>query len=276
MQNVAVIICLKKNGNINEFLGSLRSFQQDLKKGDCVFIHFDGFKDSKVKKIVSEIKNIPIDIIISPSSCGLAAGLNKLINKVLLNRKFGFIARMDADDLCINERFQKQKRFLIKNPKISILGSSVIEHYKKHGTEVIKMQPSLHENIIKSLAFRNPLNHPSVMFRRNVFKSGLRYKENVGLVEDWHLWIDAAKNGFIFHNSATPFVKFFISPEFFVRRAGLKRAFEELHARRSAQEFVQPKDKVFYLSFLVFAFVFRILPIFLQKNIYKKFLRAHG
>ncbi|WP_407232689.1 glycosyltransferase [Escherichia coli] len=48
----------------------------------------------------------------SEKNKGLAYALNKLISVALVNNEFDFIARMDADDISLEDRFQRQIDFL--------------------------------------------------------------------------------------------------------------------------------------------------------------------
>jgi len=139
---------------------------------------------------------------------GLAACLNELIETVLCDERWGLIARMDADDESLPARMEMQRRFLAHHPEIDILGTACIE-VNEHGQHLqTKRMQLVHKRIIRRMPRSNPINHPSMMIRRRVFESGLRYRTDVSRTKDYHLWIDAASKGFIFANLPQPLLNF--------------------------------------------------------------------
>ena len=107
---------------------------------------------------------------------------------------------MDADDISMPDRFQVQIEFMIQNPNISVLGTNVCEFYKEPGDlNNYKHVPLNHKEITSYSKYRNPLNHPSVVFRkRHVFESGSY--QNMPFFEDYFLWVRMLKRGYQFQN----------------------------------------------------------------------------
>lgn len=93
---------------------------------------------------------------------GIAFALNYGIN--LSTTKY--IARMDADDLCPPERFEKQINFLENNVEYGIVGSRVIiiDHLGKKSNRLFKFYES-DKQIRAALKYRMPLCHPGLMLR---------------------------------------------------------------------------------------------------------------
>ena len=100
-----------------------------------------------------------------------------------------YIARMDADDISLPQRFEKQVEFLDKNPDIGIVGT----FWKSFGAEECVVElPQFPAEVQVFSIFHSPFGHPSVMFRKSFFdKYGLRYDENCPYAEDYDLWTKA-------------------------------------------------------------------------------------
>lgn len=114
---------------------------------------------------------------------GYAVYLNQGIEKA----RGRYIARMDADDLCYPERFQKQIDFLERHPEVGICGTG----YSIFGTvEERDFQKPIEDAEIRwRLMLDNPFQHPTVMMRRSVLiDHGLRYREDLMPTEDYELW----------------------------------------------------------------------------------------
>lgn len=120
-----------------------------------------------------------------------------------------FIARMDADDIATNDRFEKQLNFIIKNPQIDVLGG-IIEMFN-HTIGDLKQYrkvPENHANIIKLGKFRTPINHPTVLFKKSKVLQIGNYSDEFPLLEDYALWITMLQNKMKFHNLQEVLVHF--------------------------------------------------------------------
>ncbi len=108
-------------------------------------------------------------------------GLPAALNKGLAIARGKYIARMDADDIALPERFEKQIAFLRKNQDIDIICSNAIaidSQGNKTG-ELIEESFS-NERLSDALFFRKemkPVIHPSVMFRKSVYEDVGGYRE---------------------------------------------------------------------------------------------------
>ena len=121
-------------------------------------------------------------------------GLTRSLNKGIELAKGKYIARMDADDISLPERLEKQVQFLEENNHIVVLGSwfygidengLINSEFKTHDNE---------ENIIKDLFFLNPLGHGSVMFVKEFITSIGGYNPSFIRTQDYDLWIRVVAN----------------------------------------------------------------------------------
>lgn len=150
----------------------------------------DGSTDNTVS-IIKSYKDSRIRLIKIPFNHGIANALNTGL-KACKNK---YIARMDVDDVCIKDRFEKQSNFLDKNKDVVAVGSSVI-NFDQAGNEVQISYPKTHEEILLNLLlYERTLCHPSVMFRKSVVVNGAKYNEKRTWCEDLDFWFQLSKIG---------------------------------------------------------------------------------
>lgn len=124
-------------------------------------------------------------------------GLIRTLNKGLYFAKGEFIARMDADDLCKANRFEKQVDFFRQDNEVDILGAY---QYVINENRYINHKKTNEENRIH-LLLEPPVAHSSVLVKRNkLHKSNLYYDKNAIYAEDYKLWIDASLSGLSIKN----------------------------------------------------------------------------
>lgn len=115
-------------------------------------------------------------------------GLGKALNFGLTKCQYELIARSDSDDVCANDRFRLQVDYLEKNPDIAVVGGS-IQEFKEDPNVPLRRKdnPSTPESAYNKAKVSNPLNHMTVMFRRDVIISLGSYRD-VPYLEDYDLW----------------------------------------------------------------------------------------
>ena len=156
---------------------------QSYKKLEFLIID-DGSKDSTVEKII-QFKDSRIRLLKNEKNLGIAASLNKGI----IESKGKYIARMDADDISLQDRIEKQFNFMEKNPQVGILGTGYYE-INKHG-ERKKAYIYPHDDMeIKWKLLTGPVfPHPTVMFRKDVLIAfNINYNINYSATQDYELW----------------------------------------------------------------------------------------
>ena len=134
-----------------------------------------------------------ISIIENHENLGLAESLNKGIRQA----QGKYIARMDADDISLPERFELQHQFLEKHKDIFLVGTSA-QIMDRNGQlrEKTIMQGS-HERIVDNiLAWKLAFYHSSIMFRSD----GFLYRDKLNTVEDYDLYLNLLSKGKRFSN----------------------------------------------------------------------------
>ncbi len=142
-------------------------------------------------EILNEFKAVDnrIKVYTNEVNLKLPSSLNKAIS--LCQGKY--IARMDADDICLPERLEKQFEFMENNPDVSM--SSVRFMTLKNGVYASGGAGGRRDNksLCAMLLVMNPILHPGVIARAEVLKE-LNYDTSLTCTEDLELWIRLAMN----------------------------------------------------------------------------------
>jgi glycosyltransferase involved in cell wall biosynthesis len=175
----------------------------------------DGSTDSS-REIIKSYKDDRIKFI-KQDRTGLAKALNLGIEKSTGN----IIARMDADDISLMNRLQKQYDFLINNPEYIALGSAAII-IDVDGNYVYTSSVPLTDKEAKENLPKTPFFHPSVMFKKRYFLRAGKYCEAMIKAQDTVLFNRMAKYG-KYYNIKEPLIKYRIVPTANTERSNIGR-----------------------------------------------------
>ena len=183
-------------------------------------------EDGKIPRDLKEVirtfeknkKKIPLKVISLKQNQGLATALNKGIAAC----KYEWIARFDADDINLPDRFQKQVDFLRKNPNLDLLGGHSLEFFKISQTSFrVKKIPYNSLDVRAFAKKRNPFNHMTVFYKKSAVLKAGGY-EDFPAMEDYHLWVKMLLLNFRLVNLPENFVLQRANQKMFARRRGLK------------------------------------------------------
>jgi glycosyltransferase involved in cell wall biosynthesis len=115
-------------------------------------------------------------------------GLTKSLNRGIRHATGEWIARQDADDCSLPDRFARQIAFLADNPEVGLLGTGrwIIDEAGKRAVEP-HIQPENHTEICWKVITRNPFCHTSTIFKRKLALE-CPYDENHSFGQDFELW----------------------------------------------------------------------------------------
>ncbi|MBC8954433.1 glycosyltransferase [Xenorhabdus sp. PB62.4] len=267
MKNIAVIMSIYKNDKPKYVINAIESIKGQTYTYWHLFICADGYIDPFIDKYINENLN-RITYIKREKNKGLAFSLNQLIDKVLENEKYHYIARMDADDISINTRFEKQANYMKNNPNIQVLGGKCVEFGSKNARKTCSIYFS-NDEIYKNIFKKCPFVHPTVLFKTEIFKQGIRYPINNPATEDIALWFLLTEKKIKFGNLNENLIKFRIDDNTILRRHGFKKAITEFKIRFYYLFILKrfnPSDIFYTFSH----FIVRILPLYIFKKIYRK------
>jgi len=114
-------------------------------------------------------------------ACGLARGR--------------YLARIDADDIALPERFERQVAYLEQNPPVALVGS-LVKFIDASGRELTTIPFPTDDKGIKSWLFELhlvPFSHPTLVFRTEAFRAVKGYRTIFAPAEDYDLLIRIAE-----------------------------------------------------------------------------------
>jgi glycosyltransferase involved in cell wall biosynthesis len=198
--SVLISVYHKENAaSLNDCLESV--FKQSLLPTEVVLVK-DGPLGDDLEEVIKKFvdKSEPkIKVVPLPENVGMSRALNEGIK----NCSYDWIARMDSDDICVFNRFELQFDYLNQNPQVTVCGSCIEEYDEEMKASLaIRKVPEKHEDILKFAQFRSPLNHMTVIYKKEeVLQAGLYpFLDRKTNIEDYVLWCRLLQNGSIFHN----------------------------------------------------------------------------
>ena len=215
-------ICMSvyKNDNPTEFKEAVLSIYNQTCPPDEIILVIDGpVSDMMLKTIetLSEKTGI-MKVIPLPKNMGHAiarhTGLEAANNDLC--------AVMDADDLSVPNRFEKQLKAFEEHPEVSVVGGLINEFI--HTTDNVvgtRIVPEKDSDVKEYLKSRCPMNLVTVMLKKSdVMKVG-GYQDWY-CEEDYYLWIRLALGGYKFYNIQENLVNVRVGEEMYQRRGGKK------------------------------------------------------
>lgn len=195
-------------------------------------------------------------------------GLANALNEGLHHCSFDLVARMDSDDYSQPKRFELQYNFMKEHPEIDVLGSYVEEFLdNKNDITLIKEVPLIHQDIVNTMWFKNPINHVTVMFRKKSVIEVKNYESIYG--DDDYLWAKMFIAGKKFYNMPTCLVKVRVSDVTYQRRGGMELFLKDFRVKKYL--FDNGKMNFFQFLFVIFSFLlFRMAPLTVRKKLYFK------
>ncbi|WFP96868.1 glycosyltransferase [Acinetobacter sp. ANC 7201] len=243
---------------------------QSIKPDDIVLV-LDGELDEALNLCVDKWKSI-IGKTLNVVPLTQNIGLGKALNEGLKHCTNDWIFRMDTDDICTPDRFEKQIKFISENPDIVLFSSQIIEFDKdiKDAT-TLRQVPICHDDIVKFSNKRSPFNHMTVAYKKSVIDGLGGYKHHP-YMEDYNLWLRVIGAGHKVGNH--PDVLLYA------------RVGNGMHARRKGFEYIKSEKQLLDLKkslnlqnpihanlLFVLRSLFRLLPSSMLAKVYNCSLR---
>ncbi len=189
----------------NHIRGAIESvLMQELCDFEFIIVN-DGSTD-KTSEILKEYSQRDDRVIvIDKKNTGLADSLNMGIKRA----RAKWIARMDADDVCLPSRLVKQLDYLKKHQGISILGSGAIYVNKKKEVLGVVALPTTASEICRILLVTSPVIHPTVMMNKEeILRIGGYDPKYRYCGQDYELWVRSSKAGLVIANMPDPLIEY--------------------------------------------------------------------
>jgi len=144
--------------------------------------------------------------------CKEKEGISVALNTGLQMARATYIARFDADDICMSSRLERQVLFLDGHPAYLVIGSDA-EYISENGEHLFHFRCAghTHREIIGNLYKHCPVIHSAAMYRKEAILRIGGYSLHAHNFEDHLLWVQLLKTGKCC-NLPEPLIKVRINP----------------------------------------------------------------
>lgn len=248
--------------------------QQTVPPSEVVLVQDGPVGAELVAKIAELIADspVPVRLVPIPQNVGLARaltlGLAECANDV--------VARMDADDISLPERFAVQVPLIAQGH--DLVGSGMYEFTEDEaGTETLgstRNPPTASADIARIARFHDPFNHPTVVYTKSAVTRAGGYGPPA-LMEDYFLFARMIADGAHTCNSAQWLVMYRVSSGAYKRRGGLALLSSELELQREMRR-IGFTSRTQWLRNVAVRGGYRLIPQSVRRAIYGRFmLRGH-
>ncbi|WP_232818939.1 glycosyltransferase [Homoserinimonas sp. OAct 916] len=213
------------------------------------------------------IENSPVTVlrVLLDENLGLANALTV----GLTHCTYDIVARMDADDIALPNRFEVQIPRLVDGG-LDLLGAGLLEFAESTGEIGARRTPPVGtEAIVQASRFRDPFNHPTVVYRKSAVKNAGGYRD-LGLMEDYWLFARMIHKGAVVDNVPDALVMYRVGDGAYARRGGWSQLRAETALQREflRSGFVSRRQ---YLRNVAIRGGYRLVPESLRKIAYRRF-----
>lgn len=253
---------------------SLRSVLDQTVQPDEIVIVEDGPLTPELEGVLDELETAHPGLIVRtalPTNQGLGAALKHGVETC----SHEWIARMDADDIAVPNRFEQQLDYLESHPDTDVLGGYIGEFADDPANiNTVREVPLEEEKLKPAARFQNPLNHPTVIFRREAVLEVGNY-DSRRLIQDYELWMRMLAEGYTIANIPEVLVKCEAGEDLFRRRGGVEYAKTETRLQYKFLQLGVISVPVFVFNLLTRIPV-RLAPNRIRGIIYRSILRNDG
>lgn len=269
--NYSVLMSVYAKDNSDYLITAIESMLKQTIKPEQFVIVQDGTVGDETQHILKhyETKYPSLFTIVRLKENG---GLANALNLGLQECRNELVARMDADDISLPERCEKELKKFEENPELVICGCNIDEFYKTpENVRTSRVVPSDYKAILKFMRLRQPFNHPTVIYKKSkVIEAGgylpLRRKE------DFDLFSRMLVNGNYAENIDESLYLYRCNEDNYARRkswVNLKAALKvyQLHYKRGSCTIID------FLVIITGEIIFFVSPVLIMKFISNNLLR---
>lgn len=222
MKDFSIITSVYKNDKPEFVRVALDSMlvDQSVKPTEIVLVQ-DGPVPDNLRDVLSEYETKYPEVmnIIRLEKNG---GLGNALKLGAETAKYELVARMDSDDICLPNRFEKQLEYMEQHPDVDIVGGQMTE-FIGDPTNIVgrRIVPTDNDAIYDYMKGRCALNHVTVMFRKEAVLRVGNYQDWFWN-EDYYLWVRMMAAGCKFGNLEDVLVNVRSGADQYARRGGRK------------------------------------------------------
>ncbi|MBU9713495.1 glycosyltransferase [Evansella tamaricis] len=263
LPTLTVGIPFHNGSNVNHLKTAIDSIIEQSLSPDVIHLLQDGPVSDLHTELIGEYKKKVPNVIHLKTEKN--SGLPTILNLSILNSNTKYYARMDGDDISVNDRLLKQIGFLEKHQNVGIVGTWAYEFKEDITNELfLKRMPVENAEMKKFFHYRSPFIHPSVIFRREIFSKIGIYNTEFYTSQDTELWARALKKGIIVANINEPLI-YYRSVNVEKKRGSWKSVCRIAKAQFSYNT-LSPMHNLLKIG----SIVFRLLPNLVKKWCYDK------
>lgn len=258
----SVLIPVYKNDKPEQLVECFNSIREQTVQADEVLVLIDGPVDDNLRNVIN---NSSFNAHYFEKNRGLPYVLNDGIKLA----SHELIFRMDADDIAVADRFEKQIEYFNINQDTALLGGQIQEFLDSiEYLQGIRSVPLDQFSIAKFAKWRNPFNHPTVAFRKNIVEGLGGYNTKATYFEDYDLWVRMIAQNYKVANLPDILCYMRINNAFIQRRAGWKYLKSEMYLLKKMKE-LKFISLPYFLFLCSVRLPVRILPVNLLKILYR-------
>lgn len=248
------------------------SVQEQTRRPDQVVLVQDGPVPHELAEAIRELVHespVPVDHVVMDDNVGLGPALDR----GLAACDHEIVARMDADDVSLPTRFARQVP--VVEAGADIVGSGLLE-FASSRDEVVgrRTPPTDPDEIRRVIGFRDPFNHPTVVYRRSAVQAAGGYTD-IALMEDYLLFARMLEAGARPANLAEPLVCYRVGAGAYARRGGRQLLRSELAVQRRFHELgITTRGQ--YMRNVVVRGGYRLVPEPLRRLAYRALIANRG
>lgn len=214
----ATISCYK-NDSPKDFETAFLSIYNQTVSPDEIIITVDGPISSELEQVVSRFER-EFQAVILRSAQNNGLGMAHAL--AVSHAKYDYIAIMDADDISVPDRFEKQLAVIAEHPEIDVIGGQIDEFIGSPENVVGIRSVPLEDHMVKRyLRRRCPFNHMTILMNSHMVKEAGNYQD-WHYNEDYFLYCRMLEKGAVFCNLPDILVHVRVGEEMYRRRGGWK------------------------------------------------------
>ena len=245
--------------------------EQTLRPDDVVVVQ-DGPLPDSLNQVCDELaaaSPVPVNLVRLERNVGLGPALDHGLEACAHD----VVARMDADDISRPQRFELQLPLIADGA--DIVGSALMEFVDDVDDVVQIRVPPLSADWIRSaVRFRDPFNHPTVVYRRSMVQKVGGY-QHLPLMEDYLLFARMLAEGAVPANVAEPLVYYRIGAGAYARRGGTALLRSEWALQRRFLE-LGITNRIEFARNVVVRGGYRLVPEPLRRIAYRRLIAHRG
>jgi glycosyltransferase involved in cell wall biosynthesis len=257
-------------GDRPEFLRAAftSSVQEQTQRPSEVVVVVDGPIPDELRSMIDSLiaaSPVPARAVELPRNRGLAEALTVGLQACTHD----VVARMDADDVSLPARFERQAEAIARG--LDLVGTGMFEFATDNGSVLGKRLPPVGpERIAKYAKFHDPFNHPTVMYRKAAVERAGGYEE-LGLMEDYWLFARMLHSGVRADNLPEPLLMYRVSDGAYRRRGGLGQLRAEVRLQRAFRR-MRFTTRAEALRNLAIRGGYRLIPEMVRKVMYRRLI----